>query len=361
MQAKTPDNLQNPAAWHPRDPRPEDRDALTAVFNAAFHRADTPALLDWRYRMNPHGVAKTILAAGERDEVAGAYSYVPRKFSIGGKVTIVYQASDAMVFENWQRKGIFTGLDRILAERAAADGVPFGFAFCGRRSQKGFLANGWKAIAPYRTWTRILKLNKSAFDARRSDGRLRRALLPLEWLRAKSSDSFIKKALEGFHDEPITVFGRKVADLAPPNYKIYGIRDSEYLNWRFLATPRHTHVPFRLLRGNDVVGYYDIECSAAGRGYLLDVRGADSACERAAFAAAVEKLRVVGAGAIQTTVVEGSFLDAHVRALGFEPPRDPAPLPFIVRSFVDCEETRLALDAKNWYILDGDRDAESMT
>lgn len=359
--AVTSSPISTSTQWHPRDPRAEDNAALTAVFNAAFHRNDTAELLEWRYRRNPHGLARTIIAAGERDEVAGAYSYVPRKFSIGGKVVTVFQASDAMVFEHWQRKGIFTGLDKILAERAAAEGIPFGFAFCGRRSQKGFLANGWKPIAPYRTWTRILKITKTSFDARKSDGRLRRAMIPIEWLRAKSTDSTIKKCLEGFSDEPITNFGKKLAEIPPPKYTIFGMRDAEYLNWRYLWTPRRTHVPFRLLRGNEVVGYFDIECAASGRGYLLDARGADEASERAAIAAAIEKLKIVGASTVQTTVIDGSFLDTTIRPFGFEPPRDRETLPFIIRIFNDTPESRLALDPKNWYIFDGDRDAETMT
>ncbi|MBI3818231.1 MAG: GNAT family N-acetyltransferase [Planctomycetes bacterium] len=360
MTSSAPKPATGELQWHAREPRPDDAAALTAVFNAAFRRHDKSETLEWRYKRNPHGVARTIVAAGARDELAGAYSYIPRKFSIDGKVTTIVQASDAMVFEQWQRKGIFTGLDAILAERAAAEGVPFGFAFCGRRSQKGFLANGWKAVSPYRTWTRILKITKSSFEARKSDGRVRRAMIPIEWWRARSADPYIKQCLDGFRDEPVESFGKKVAELPPPKYKIYGVRDSEYLNWRFLWTPRRTHSAFRLLRGGDVAGYYDIECNSAGRGYLLDARGADESAERAALAAAVEKLRIVGASTVQTTVVEGSFLDTHIRALGFEPPRDPAPLPFIVRAFVDCKESQLALDPKNWYIFDGDRDAESM-
>lgn len=348
-------------SWHPREPRPDDRAALTAVFNAAFHRADTPALLDWRYEGNPHGAARTILAAGPDDSVAGAYSYVPRKFNILGNVVTVMQASDAMVFEHWQRKGIFTGLDQILAERAVADGVPFGFAFCGRRSQKGFLANGWKPIAPYRTWTRILKVTKTAREARGSDGRLRQWMIPIEWLRAKSSDPVIAASLGGFRDEEARDFHtlhKIIQQFA--RHAICGERDLQYLQWRFVATPRRTHRPYVLFRGAEPAGYYDVECSDRGRGYLLDARAVDPAAEDACLAAAVMRLRALGASTIQTTVVDGSFLARKVARLGFFPPRDRAPLPFIVRVFTDGPEARAALDPANWYIFDGDRDAESM-
>ncbi|MFN0207013.1 MAG: GNAT family N-acetyltransferase [Planctomycetota bacterium] len=353
-------SIPNNRTWLPRDATPADRPSLTSVFNAAFKRNDPPELLDWRYDRNPHGKAWTVVAAAEDNhELAGAYSYVPRMFMINGIATKVFQASDAMVFPNWQRKGIFTKLDDLLAERAAHEGVAFGFAFCGRRSQKGFLANGWKGIAPYRTWTRILKLTTAAFEARRSDGRLRRALLPLELLRAKSADAMIKKSLEGFSDRPIDQFTENF-DWPAANQSIYGVRDANYLQWRFHSTPRRTHRPYHLLQNGRVVGFYDVECTKNGRGYLLDARGDGAACEFAALAAAVERLRMLGAAAIQTTVVERSFLDTHIAKLGFEPPRDAEPLPFIIRIFTDNAASRAAMDAKNWYIFDGDRDAEGM-
>jgi GNAT superfamily N-acetyltransferase len=347
--------------WRIRDAEPGDLPALTAVFNTAFRRKDPPELLEWRYRRNPHGHAWTVVAVAEDNgELAGAYSYVPRLFQIHGETATVFQASDAMVFPNWQRRGIFRALDDHLAARAAAAGVPFGFAFCGRRSQKGFLDNGWNGISPYRTWTRIVRITRAAFAARRSDGRLRRAMIPLEWLRTRSSNAYIRKSIEGFGDAPLGAFTSDVAAACAATHAIVGTRDANYLNWRFLGTPRRTHRPFALLRKGIVVGYYDVECTSAGHGFLVDARGVDAECERAALAAAVSRLQALGAAAVQMTVVENSYLDSCVRAMGFEPPRDPSPLPFIVRTFVDNAHSRAALDAKNWYVFDGDRDAEGM-
>ncbi len=348
--------------WHARDARAGDRPKLIEVFNAAFHRGDDAKLLEWRYDRSPHGKAWTVVAADDAaDEVVGAYSYAPRFFRIEGARSTVMQASDAMVFPEWQRKGIFRRLDDVVAERAAAEKIPFGFAFCGRRSQKGFLANGWKAIAPYRTWTRVLRASSGAFEARRSDGRLRRALVPLEARRARKADPAIRAALEGHEDQPVEHFPREIEKLPDPPWRIVGERDPGWLSWRYLFTPRRTHAPFLVRRAGKLVGYYDVEANSRGRGYLLDVRGVDAEAERAALAFAVERLRSVGSAAIQTTVLEGSFLDQHVRWLGFEPPRDPAPLPFIVRVFTPGPAAEAALDPRSWYVLDGDRDAEGMT
>jgi hypothetical protein len=352
----------DPAAlgWRARDARPADRGSLVKVFNEAFHRHDEVSLLDWRYDRNPHGSAWTVVAADGADAPVGSYSFVPRRYVVNGAETLVMQASDAMVFPNWQRKGIFRGLDSILCERAAKAGISFGFAFCGRRSQKGFLDNGWLAIAKYRQWTRVLRVGAAAFEARRTDGRLRRALVPLEALRARSKDRALRAALEGFEDSPVERFDGAIARLPNPNYRIVGIRDAPYLDWRMLETPRRTHRPFLLRRRGEIVGFYDVECSPAGRGYLLDARGADLACERAALAGAIERLRAVGAGTVQTTVLESSFLDAHVRDLGFEAPAERDILPFIVRVFRSDAASEAALDPKSWYVLDADRDAEGM-
>jgi hypothetical protein len=384
-----PESLDSGSAerWVPRDANPGDRPALTAVFNDAFHRRDTPELLDWRYDKNPHGRAWTVVAAAPDGSLAGAYSYVPRKFEIGGARSLVMQASDAMVFPRWQRKGIFRGLDDLLAARAADAKIPFGFAFCGRRSQKGFLDNGWVPIAKYRTWTRVLRVAGAAFDARKSDGRARRLMVPLEALRARAADGKIRAMLESFSDAPVAGAGAEAnttiaagrspstaslaaiagaaREMAAGNCGVAGarpivaVRDAEYLDWRYLRTPRRTHGLFQLLRSGSVAGYYDVE-HREGRGYLLDVCGVDDAARAAAIAAAVERLRSLGAAAIQTTVVEGSWLDRVIRNFGFEPPAEKDLLPFIVRVFTPGPAADAALDPRNWYILDGDRDAEGM-
>lgn len=347
--------------WRARDARAGDRAALAAVFNEAFHRRDDERLLEWRYDRNPHGKAWTVVAADPNDAPAGSYSFVPRKFLLDGAPFVAMQASDAMVFPQWQRRGIFRGLDDLLARRAAEAGILFGFAFCGRRSQKGFLDNGWIPIAKYRTWTRVLRAGRAAFAARRSDGRLRRALVPLEALRARAKDAPMRAALEGFADAPVERFDGTIGALPLPVQRIVGVRDADYLNWRFLGTPRRTHRPHWVLRRGEKVGFYDVELAPSGRGFLLDARGADRACERAALAAAIERLRALGAGTVETTVVEGSFLDLHVRDLGFEPPAEKDLLPFIVRVYTGGPASEAALDPRNWYALDGDRDAEGMT
>ncbi|HKE02103.1 MAG TPA: GNAT family N-acetyltransferase [Planctomycetota bacterium] len=347
-------------AWRSREPRESDRSELVRVFNAAFRRDDPSSVLGWRYDRNPHGRALTRIAVDEADRLVGAYSFAPRRFVVEGRSVAVLQASDAMVFPEWQRRGIFARLDEELSAEAASAGFPFAFAFCGRRSRKTFLANGWRPIAPYRTWTRVLRAARPAFEARRSDGRLRRALVPLEALSARAADRGIRRALEGFDDRPVDRFGDEVARFPAPAQRIFGERDAAWLNWRYLETPRRAHRPFRLLRRGEVVGFYDVEC-AGGRGWLLDARGADDACARAALAAAVERLRALGAAAIQTTVVEGSYLDGRVADLGFRPPRDREPLPFIVRVLHAGAASDAALDASSWYVLDGDRDAEGMS
>jgi hypothetical protein len=116
-----------------------------------------------------------------------------------------------------------------------------------------------------------------------------------------------------------------------------------------------------LTRGGEAAGYYDVELTDSGRGYLVDAMGLDDGARRAAIAAAVERLRALGASVIQTTVVEGSFLDSVIRDYGFEPPRERDILPFIVRVFTPGAAAGAALDPKNWCVFDGDRDAEGMT
>lgn len=184
--------------------------------------------------------------------------------------------------------------------------------------------------------------------------------LPLEALRASRADPAMRRLVEGFTDEPAAEFDDRFARAGAEDFGVVGARDANYLTWRYLATPRRTHRPFLLCRRGDPVGYYDVEARGDGSGFLVDAVGLDEASRRAAIAAALLRLRALGVSAVQSTVVEGSYLDRVVRDFGFEPPRERDILPFIVRVFVPGPLADRSLDPRSWFVFDGDRDAEGM-
>src|SRR5678816_3752048 len=71
---------------------------------------------------------------------------MPRRFLRDGQPVVLMQASDAMTDDAWRGRGIFTGLDQLVAAQAGEQGIRMAFAYSGRQSLSGFLRNGWRII-----------------------------------------------------------------------------------------------------------------------------------------------------------------------------------------------------------------------
>lgn len=346
-----------------------DAERLIGLFNEAFRKTKDARTARWKYFDSPHGQSTTLLAEGPNGEPAGAYSYVYRRFTWRGQPVEIAQASDAMVHPSFRKRGIFTGLDDLCAEAAGRRGVPACFATAGRQSHHGFLKNGWREIGPYRTWIALFDTRRSL--ARRFGGAA--ALLsPLVGPALALAGKKPKSDLGAHRATPIARFDARVTalfDATKSRLPVVGVRDADWLNWRYVDTPTRKHRAFGITRGDAFVGYVVTE-DGADNGYVVDLLGLDAAAEDAALRAGLADLRGRGlplayVQASRCPVLEDLFAR---NGLFPHPKRQPFRFvtPFIVRTFATPPEFQVPgadvlLDPTTWYILDGDRDVEHMS
>jgi hypothetical protein len=277
------------------------------------------------------------------------------------------QASDAMVDPDARRQGIFTGLDDVVSEASAALGIPWAFAYSGRLSYNGFLGNGWKDIGK----ASVYRYRYRSERGLRRMGRIgslaacAAPLLDLNWSR---------RDRRRFDSQPSRLirmerFERSVDELceaAIPARGLFGERDAEWLNWRYVDSPSSRQECYILpgqASGELLDGYLVVEFHA-GHAFLVD-HLARSATARH------ELLRSFSAMAYQRGVHEATALlfDHNPAAktlldLGWQRP-EPIKLfrdmfPFIVRA---CRSDAGPEDEEigRWHLADGDRDAEHMS
>jgi hypothetical protein len=129
-------SVQASASWTARPATVADRPDQVRLFNDCFRKQKDEQTFAWKYERNPDGpaIARVAVDAASaqpgRGTVVGAYAYMPRRFLRDGKPVLLMQAADAMTDAGWRGRGVFTGLDAIVAKQAGEQGVPLAFASC---------------------------------------------------------------------------------------------------------------------------------------------------------------------------------------------------------------------------------------
>ncbi len=344
---------------------PADEAAQAAIFNTCFRKDKDAGTFAWKYRSNPDGPAIGRVACDAAGRVVGSYSYVPRRFLRDGRPALLMQASDAMTLPEWQGRGIFTGLDDLVAAAAGAAGSPLAYAYSGRLSLKGFLRNGWRLIGHAPLWRRSFRSRR----ALRRRGRIAPLLLPaapvldvvLGWRDRRSlalaGGEAALERLPRFDERVDRLFAR-----CAPATGLVGVRSAAWLNWRYVDTPGRRQESFALVSGGELAGYVVAELRD-GNAWLVDHLAADDASRATLLAAFTALARGRGMEEASALLFSHSPAVPALAALGFRRGRTDTEFrdifPFIVRRCRD-DASEDDLRMERWHLADGDRDAEHM-
>lgn len=129
--------------------RRADRELDTALLDAELpdDRFRDPTYLHWLYDRNPYGPAYQDHVDDEGVRVAH-YGLVPQRYrSPAGTSPFVFSLN-AVTRSGGQRKGYFSGLCRLLWDRARDDGVQVIIGVTNSKSLKPVVRLGWRCIGP---------------------------------------------------------------------------------------------------------------------------------------------------------------------------------------------------------------------
>ncbi len=349
---------------------PEDRDEQARLFNACFSKSIDAEGLRWRYDRNPHGTAISLLSRPPGADGICGYACSPRLAVPGGdeqQTAPIGQTGDVMTHPEWRKRGIFSGLDRACMEEARRQGWPVTFGLPNRRSAHLFLHMGWERVGIIRPWTLVLRADAAARSVRRTDGRLRSALVPLALRRARARRRAARRQAQAFEVRPLERFPAEVEELSrvvERRHTLMVRRDAAYLDWRFLSNTVGLHRALGV-RGPDgaLAGYAVVQMPREGSavGFLVDLLAPAEEAAGAAMEASLALLESAGASVVQATAVAGTSWERLLAKSGFQPPRAENHL--IVIAMIhrpDHPLARAARETSGWYLTDGDRDDETM-
>ena len=307
--------------WTIQAYRSGDERALVALFERVFGRAISQAHWRWKLKQQPTPVENVWLAL-DGDAPIFQYAGIPTRFRLPAGETTAMVSVDTMTAPEWRRRGLLGSVGRVVYEAWRAAGIPFVLGLPNERWGSRAGALGWQPLFALQWLARPLR--PEAILARRLK---LPALARLTWLGAAWNRAL---RLRAPGDAAIQV--RRVERAGPEFDQLWRrcetealvsvVRDSAWVNWRYLDSPALAYRVVLAERGGQPVGYaaYRAQAHAGGKaGFIADLFAArpDQRGRAALIARTLAALYAEGVDNAVTLAIPGSPLYRDLRRAGF--------------------------------------------
>ena len=346
--------------WSIRKGNPEDKKKIIAFFKSNIWQSkDADKLYYWKYEENPAGFPLIWLATGgTNDKIISSGIMMPCRIQIGGKQVLGFQAVDAITHKASRRQGIFTALTKQQLQDFAEMKVPIVITFPLDKALSIVSKLGWCEIASIRRWAKPLKSKPylstklgnnfiCTYCANFIDMVLK--VLSKDQFYGQSSKYKIKEIKE--FDERFDVLWNNVS-------RYFGaivVRNSQYLNWKYVNNPNKNYKIFYIDKGDDLAGFivFSVERELA---HIVDIlTEKDHEIINHLIGYTVRYLRTQNVTSISFEALEGNFYAGYFKRFGFRLRPDAGSFAIYIPSSNNPDQS-LLLNHRNWFITIGDRD-----
>lgn len=325
----------------------EIEDAYIRLFPEAAE-AKNRAMLQWRFRDNPHGVGYFAIARDEA-EIVGMIALIATRINANGRTVSAAQAVDTIVAPAARGKALFVRMGKAIYDHAERLGIEFLWGFPNALAQRGWFGRlGWTrfGMAPF-----VVKPLRSSYL-------LRRIAQPLGAL------DFPAGAFFGRHPAGsglVERFGKTSAGLCNRFNQENGATvefSPEYLNWRLLDCPTAN---YRVMADYSedgemraMVASVILEKHGARILYLMETMAgsADDRHLRTLLGAELHRARIQGAEICLGWNAGNSHVAQSLRRLWIIPLPEklrPVEIHFGAKPLTDGLPTEL-MDGDRWYL-----------
>jgi hypothetical protein len=298
-----------------------DERALVRLLGGPF--ADGEGLEHWRWKLRhwPSAAPNVWLATSNREAVFH-YAGIPLRYSCNGSTVAAMISVDAMTAPEFRRRGLLSrGVACAFAEWRAHD-IAFTLGLPNERWGSRIGAAGWQRLFPLQWLVRPLR--PEVFAARR---------FGLPWLRharivSRLWDRWMQSRLRR---DPQIEYGEvsqaddrfdRIWEQCRSHAKFSAVRDSAWVQWRFLSSPTRQYEVVLACRNGEPIGYRALHVSKGAdktSAFLAEIVTPDS--DEAALDSllwdAVATAYEAGADILGALAVPGTTLYASLRRAGF--------------------------------------------
>jgi hypothetical protein len=298
-----------------------DEHALIELLGGRFSREVAVRQWRWKLRHWPANVANVWLATVGAKAVFH-YGGIPLRCRLDGANGTAMISVDAMTAPDFRRRGLLTrGATRAFAEWQA-HGVAFTLGLPNEQWGSRIAATGWQRL--FRLQWLVSPIRLEVFAAR---------TLRMPWLRRATIASHIMARLlrNRLREDP-RIELREITEVSDGFDRLWErckadaafapVRDSAWVQWRFLSSPARKYHVVLARRDGDAVGYYASHIAPASNktsAFLAEVMAPadEPVVLESLIADAIRSAQAAGADILATLAIPGSALHALLRRAGF--------------------------------------------
>ena len=246
--------------WHIRPYRNGDEKQILKLRRAVFGDLDPVRLRQstwqWQFKDNPSGKAVCFLAES-KGQIVGQYVTIPTRFVTHGKDTLLAFSCDTMIHPGYRRQGMFSALAReVYGSLKTLSGITLVWGFPNDQSLPGFVEKlDWQMLPALPLMVLpINPLNMILHSVPLLNGLGKN----LPGSMGPDTDVSFSTGVQGLRVDPVEHFDeafdllwQEHSTMAP----VMQVRDSRYLEWRYLSIPEFNYRPFTVRRDGHLLGY----------------------------------------------------------------------------------------------------------
>jgi hypothetical protein len=292
--------------------------------------------------------------------LAGQYVVNPARFRCFGKDVKCVTSLNTLTRKAYRGQKIFVKLAEMVYQRAAGEGYEFVYGAPNQNSHHGFIARlNFEDITEFPLYMRPLVPSEMVkeYTGNAVLSTISRPVNAFFKFNHKNTTTIVK--LNESNVSLMDTFWDAIQD----RYPVMGIRNAEYIRWRYLEVPRRTYYPYVSVVDNKIVAFAVgriREVSKFNAGMIADFLYLDGYEKEAKdLINTVVTLMKRGGATLAGCIMLSHTKEAHLlEKNGFFKCPDkllPQPTPLILRVLDQnmCEKIK---DINNWFFTTGDYD-----
>jgi len=353
--------------WTMRNYEPGDEERIVRYQNMEMKKESQKSIEHWRweYASNPEDI-KTICIAEDGEVLAGHYALMPLKMKVGYETLTGAQSVDTFTHHDYRRLGIFAALATRVYGIAADKGVSVLYGFPSMASYHGFVKKlDWIKVTSIDKMHRPLTLTSfiiSSIHFMLKQGP--KLVLSTAWkqLRNWPERREIECAASRAKIRRISRFDRSADELwseIARHDEIRVVKDSAYLNWRYIEKPGNTYSVYKIESDEETKGFLVLGRNLIRGRFLKMCLAVDLVTKtteediRLALHIASAIAKRLGGNSLAVWAPHDSFVSGLLNREGY---LRAGGLILIARQNRRVFDSKVLRDIRRWFIMAGDTD-----
>ena len=336
-----------------------DEQGLSQIFREVFNVDLDLTYWHWKYYQNPVGEHQMVVAL-DKNKIVGLFGSIPIRIKVGTHVLLASQGVDIVISPRYRKRGTFFTMEKITKELCFKNNIDLNYAFTIKETYRVFTKlYRFRGVCPIYNMSKVI--NPTLYLQQKLH---LKSLAGVLGFTGKQVIKVLSKKRLSIPKElkivEVTHFDNRFDDFwhkEAKNFKIAVIRDSHFLNWRYIDNPSPYKI-FGVEQNGYIKGFIVLKCSQeeVKRGQIIDIlfESGQEMILDLLLTTAIKYFFEQRVDVITCWMLEHWPAFKALKKKGFikrETPHD-----FIIRSLTANLPNEYFMDKSKWYITMGDSD-----